>query len=175
MLLFCFDHLNFGNSKLFRISTFDIRINYYNSVISFDNNFLLQIVQTPILKDQYFRAPMKIPPFRNCLFGILTAILVVFSGWYAYSEQGGVIQIYKNALAPFDDEKKVDSVLPLTEKTVLVQAKYQGGNFWTETRKDKIARFQCSQCHNNKNVTIKRAAEMAHGVIALDHGSQVTA
>jgi hypothetical protein len=115
---------------------------------------------------------MKIPPFRNGLFGILTAILVIFSGWYAYSEQGGVIQIYKNALAPFDDEKKVDSVLPLTEKTVLVQAKYQGGNFWTETRKDKIARFQCSQCHNDKKVTIAKAAEMAHGEIVLDHGGQ---
>jgi formate-dependent nitrite reductase cytochrome c552 subunit len=115
---------------------------------------------------------MKSPTLKICLLGIIPAIVIIFAGWYAYSAQGGVIQIYKNALAPFDDEKKVDSVLPLTEKTALVQDKYQGGSFWTETRKDKVARFQCSQCHNNKKVTIAKAAEMAHGEISLDHGGQ---
>jgi formate-dependent nitrite reductase cytochrome c552 subunit len=103
---------------------------------------------------------------------MLSALLVFLSGWYAFSAQDGVIGIYKKATAPFDDEKKVDSVLPLPDKTVLVQTKYQGGLFWTETRKDKVERFTCSQCHNNKNVTIVRAAEMAHGDIALNHGSQ---
>jgi hypothetical protein len=70
-------------------------------------------------------------------------MLVIFSGWYAYSEQGGVVQIYKNTHAPFDDEKKVDSVLVIPDKTVLVKTKYQGGLFWTETRKEKIERFKC--------------------------------
>ena len=113
---------------------------------------------------------MKIPSFRNCLFGMLALILAVFSGGYAYSAQDGVVQIYKNATAPFDDEKKVDTILLVLEKTVPVKTKYQGGLFWTETRKEKIERFKCSKCHNNKSVRISQAAEMAHGTIVLDHG-----
>ena len=64
--------------------------------------------------------------------------------------QGGVVQIYKNATAPFDDEKQVDAALALPIHSVLVKERYQGGRFWTETRKDKIERFKCSQCHNKK-------------------------
>ncbi len=113
---------------------------------------------------------MKIPSFRICFFGMSAMLLVIFSGGYTYSKRGGVVHIYKNALAPFDDEKKVDSVLLIPEKTVLVSTKYQGGRFWTETRKPKIERFKCSNCHNNNSVRIPQAAEMAHGHIALDHG-----
>ena len=115
---------------------------------------------------------MKTPAFRNCLCGILSALLIIFAGWTAYSKQGGVIHIYKNATAPFDDEKRVDGVMPLPDKTVLVKSRYQGGNFWTDTRKDKIERFSCSQCHNNKKVQIAQAAEIAHGDIRLVHGGQ---
>jgi hypothetical protein len=113
---------------------------------------------------------MKTSTFKNYLLGILPAVLVILSSWSVYSEQGGVTRIYKNAVAPFDDQKKVDSVLPLAKKTVRVKTRYQGGVFWTETRKDKIERFRCSRCHNNKEVTIERAAEMAHADIELDHG-----
>ena len=113
---------------------------------------------------------MKKPAKKNFVFGILAALLVIFSGWAAYCDQGGVIQIYKNATAPFDDQKRVDSVRPLTESTVMVKERYQGGRFLTETRKDKIERFTCSKCHNHTNVTIVRAAEMAHGDITLGHG-----
>lgn len=109
---------------------------------------------------------------KNCLLGILAVLFINFSGWVAYSDQGGVIEIYKNATAPFDDEKNVASVLPLTDNTVVVKERYQGGRFWTETRKDKIQRFTCSKCHNNENVTIVGAAEMAHGEIDLVHGGQ---
>jgi formate-dependent nitrite reductase cytochrome c552 subunit len=83
-----------------------------------------------------------------------------------------VVQTYKNATAPFDDQKQVDAVLPLALKTVQVTERYPGGRFWTETRKDKLERFSCSQCHNNKPVTVRRAAEVAHGAIVLNHGSQ---
>ncbi len=113
---------------------------------------------------------MKTPTLKICLLGIIPAIVIIFAGWYAYSAQGGVVQIYKNATASFDDEKSVDSVLLILNKTVLVKTKYQGGLFWTETRKEKIERFKCSKCHNNKSVRVTQAAEMAHGDIALDHG-----
>jgi hypothetical protein len=115
---------------------------------------------------------MKTPSFKKCLFGIFSLLLIIFSGWAAYSEQGGVRQIYKNATAPFDDEKMVQSVLALPENTVRVRARYQGGLFWTETRKDKLERFKCSQCHNNKPVRVELAADMAHGDVKLNHGSR---
>jgi hypothetical protein len=79
-------------------------------------------------------------------------LLIIFAGTAAYSGQGGVSQIYKIATAPFDEDKHVDGVLPLSDKAVAVQSRYQGGRFWTETRKDKMERFRCSQCHNDKAV-----------------------
>jgi hypothetical protein len=109
---------------------------------------------------------------KNCFFGIWVAILLILSGSILYSDQGGVVQIYKNATAPFDDEKKVDSVQPIPVKMVRVQQRYDGGIFWTETRKDKMGRFKCSQCHNNKFVKVSNAAEIAHGDIVLVHGSK---
>ena len=115
---------------------------------------------------------MKIPTLNNHLWKILPALLLLFSGGHLYSDQGGVVQTYKNATAPFDDEKQVDASLALTVKSVQVTEKYQGGRFRTETRKDKIQRFSCSQCHNNKPVRVTRAAEMAHGEIVLNHGSE---
>jgi len=115
---------------------------------------------------------MKTPIIKNGFFGILPILLLIFSGWTAYSGQDGVVQTIKNATAPFDDEKSVDSVLPLPGNTVVVKTKYQGGLFWAETRKDKIERYKCSQCHNNKDVKIAWAAEMAHGDIVLVHGGQ---
>ena len=114
---------------------------------------------------------MKTPMQKKCLWGIVSLLLVFFSGWSAYSEQSGVTRIYKNANAPFDDQMSVESIIALPKDTVLVRTPYQGGRFWTESRKDKIERFKCSQCHNNKSVSVDRAAEMAHGDIRLNHGS----
>ena len=115
---------------------------------------------------------MKTPINTKSLFGTIALLLVIFAGWTAYSGQGGVTQLYKNANAPFDDEKRVQSVIALPDDIVKVRSRYQGGFFWTETRKDKIERFKCSQCHYNKPVSISQAAEMAHGDIKLDHGGR---
>jgi hypothetical protein len=115
---------------------------------------------------------MKTKPLEKYLFGAIALLLVIFAAWTAQSRQGGVTQIYKNATAPFDDEKHVKSVLTLPMDTVLVRTRYQGGLFRTETRKDKIERFKCSQCHNNQSVSVAQAAEIAHGDIILDHGGR---
>jgi len=112
---------------------------------------------------------MRKPTFKKCLFLIIPALLLTFSEWRAYSGSGGVVQTFKSATAPFNDER-VDSVPLLPINTVIVKTQYQGGRFWTGTRKDKIERFKCSQCHNNKDVTIARATAIAHGAIVLDHG-----
>jgi hypothetical protein len=114
---------------------------------------------------------MKTPTFKNCIIGTLIVLLVILSGWTAHTKEGGVTQIYKNAIDPFNAENRVDSAITVPEITVLANIRYQGGPFWTESRKDKVERFKCSECHNNKTVTVDRAAEMAHGVIVLNHGS----
>jgi len=115
---------------------------------------------------------MKIPKFTNYLRRVLPGLLIIFVAGAAYSAGGGVEQTYKNATAPFDDEKQVDAVLSLPVSAVQVTEIYRGGIFWTESRKDKIQRFKCSECHNNKPVRVARAAEIAHGEIFLAHGSE---
>ena len=99
------------------------------------------------------------------MFLILSTALV-----YAGSES--VTETYKKAVAPFDDETLVGSVQPLPADAVPVKSRYQGGSFWTRSRKDKIQRFKCSQCHNNKKVKIPQAAKMAHGDINMIHGGK---
>jgi hypothetical protein len=115
---------------------------------------------------------MMTPISKICFRGILPALLLIFPAGPAYTAEGGVVQTYKNATAPFDDEKQVDAALSLAVKSVRVTERYPGGSFWTETRKDKMQRFSCSQCHNIKPVSVTRAAEMAHGEIVLAHGSE---
>jgi len=114
---------------------------------------------------------MKKPTLNHCLYAILAAFIILPLS-HAFAAEGGVVEIYKNATAPFDDEKQVDAALTLPVKSVQVTETYQGGRFWVETRKDKLQRFKCSQCHNNKPVKVERAAEMAHGQIVLKHGSE---
>ena len=114
---------------------------------------------------------MKTPTLIICLGGILIVALLILPLEKADAAEGGVVDTYKNATAPFD-ENKVDAALSLPIPSVLVTERYQGGRFWVETRKDKMQRFKCSQCHNNKPVKVTRAAEIAHGQIALKHGSE---
>jgi len=114
---------------------------------------------------------MKTPTPKKCLCVIFSLLIVLLSAWSAYSARGGVTEIYRNANLPFDDQKSVTSVITLPKDTILVRTPYQKRRFWTETRKDKMQRFKCSQCHNNKPVSVAKAADMAHGDITLNHGS----
>lgn len=103
---------------------------------------------------------------------LVVAMIAVFSGWCAYSGEGGVEQVIRNATQPLTAVKQNPSVQPLAESVVLVNSRYQGGRFWTETRKDKMVRFRCSQCHNDQIVTEVNAAKIAHGDIQLVHGGE---
>ncbi len=114
---------------------------------------------------------MKMPTQKKCLGAMIFSLLVLFTGSAAYSDQGGVTRIYKNANAPFDDQNSVEPVFARPKNTVLVRSLYLDSRFWTDTRKDKMERFKCSQCHNNKPVSIANAAAVAHGDIRLNHGS----
>ena len=79
--------------------------------------------------------------------------------------------MYKAATAPFIN-KEADIVPALPISTVRVLSLDLEKVFRTETRKDKMERFQCSQCHNRQEVKIAMAAEVAHGEILLDHGGK---
>ena len=114
---------------------------------------------------------MKILIPKKNILGILVAILIFIAGSTAHSNREGVIQVFKNATAPFDN-RIVNSVPPVAPDTVLAKVPYQGGRFRIETRKNQIERFNCSQCHNNQKVTIANAVETAHGDILLDHGDK---
>ncbi len=114
---------------------------------------------------------MKKPIPKNLFLWLIPAMLLLLSGLNVYASGDGVVQRIKEATSPFD-QGKIDSVPPLPDDTVLVKEKYQGGRFWTETRKEKMERFKCSQCHNNKKVTAAQASKIAHGDIVLVHGGK---
>ncbi len=105
------------------------------------------------------------------LLVLITAMLVLCYSSVAFSGEPGVTEKYKRAKAHFD-ATAIDVIQDLPKHTVTVRQRYQGGFFRTETRKDKIARFKCSQCHNDKPVTVHQAAKIAHGRIVLEHGSR---
>jgi formate-dependent nitrite reductase cytochrome c552 subunit len=110
--------------------------------------------------------------FRNCCFSLFFLAVITSLGCGDYADHGGITKIAKEATAPFNDEKKVDIVAPVYGKTVQVKTRYQGGLFRADARKDKIERFKCSKCHNNKEVLVENASEIAHGDIVLNHGEK---
>ncbi len=115
---------------------------------------------------------MKTPLKMTRLLAVIAFLaLLGAAGPAPGGETGGVTARIKQAGAPFD-ETRVQAAMELPDKTVRVEERYQGGLFWTETRKDKMERFKCSQCHNNKPVGATDAARLAHGDIALDHGGR---
>jgi hypothetical protein len=114
---------------------------------------------------------MKSLTSKRCIVIVLPLLLVIFSLSFSNSADDGVVQTIKNATAPLD-EMRFHPVLPNLENTVLVKTGNQERLFRTETRKDKMERYRCSLCHNNKDVTVTRAADMAHGDIVVVHGRE---
>jgi 4-hydroxy-L-threonine phosphate dehydrogenase PdxA len=67
---------------------------------------------------------MKTPALKNYLLWILLVLLLVFSGMKVYARHGAVVETFKKATAPVNDEERVDAVLTLPINTVLVKSKY---------------------------------------------------
>jgi len=99
------------------------------------------------------------------------AMTAMCFGMAAHAGEGGVEQTIRHATQPWTAAEQVTSLQPMAGSVVLVGSRYQGGRFWTETRKDKVERFKCSQCHNDQVVTEANAAKIAHSDIQLVHGS----
>jgi formate-dependent nitrite reductase cytochrome c552 subunit len=113
---------------------------------------------------------MRTPMIKKYLWMMAPFLFFIFSMGYADAADDGVHATTKNANTLFDYEEVFGSVLHIQDNTVPVIIKQPGRRFRTETRKDKMERFRCSACHNNKEVKITRAAETAHGDIINVHG-----
>ncbi len=130
--------------------------------------------ENPIIDAHNDKAVMKT---YKCTIPILLAmafLLAVCLPWTVFSDQEGVRKTINNAITPFNDHTTAAEIHAKPRSTILVDKRYQGGRFWTETRKDQIERFQCTQCHKKDQtpVVVINAAAMAHGDIVLDHGGK---
>lgn len=95
--------------------------------------------------------------------GILSSVL---------AGEGGVAQKARLALEKMNLDTQVQAPVPFPKKVVKAHEPYQGGDFFTETRKDAIKRFKCSACHNNTEVPIHNAAKLSHADVVLNHGGK---
>ncbi len=81
-----------------------------------------------------------------------------------------VLERIKHATTPYDDTQ-IESVFPITQKSVTSMVQYQGGSFQVLSRKPYIERFQCSKCHNDTFVKAKNATALTHGNVTINHGN----
>jgi len=95
-------------------------------------------------------------------------LILINSAW---SKQGGIKEIIKESTEPVTkaETSKANTVIA---NFVLAQEEYNDTVFWVETRKDKLDRYRCNNCHENKPAQITGAAEAAHGDIRLVHGTE---
>ncbi len=105
-------------------------------------------------------------------FCILQGIFVIFSAMTAFSSDQGVMAKIKKATLKLDKATQVETGIPLPKNIVKANVEYQGGTFFTETRKREVTRFKCSSCHNVKKVSIQNASDMAHADIKVVHGDK---
>ncbi|MBI5550532.1 MAG: hypothetical protein HY911_03420 [Desulfobacterales bacterium] len=115
---------------------------------------------------------MKKQPSSLRLYIALTLLLIVLPGSAikVYCGQQGVQAIITQAGRSVSAAPAADAAGGLPANLVQVHATHNGQPFWTETRKDKVRRFKCSQCHDNSTVTAENAAAVAHGDMVLEHG-----
>ncbi len=109
----------------------------------------------------------QLPQILFCmvLFGTLTLVCLP-----VFSSEGGVTGQIKSATAKLDPNAQVQTDILMPRNVVQTKEPYQGGNFYTLSRKDKISRFKCSACHSDKEVMIKNAGKISHAEIKVQHG-----
>ncbi len=109
---------------------------------------------------------------NKSLLLLLLFVPVVLITVPVFSSNTGVVQRIEQA-SDNKGQDKTDIPIPIPVNTVKAKISYQGGEFYTETRKNEIQRFRCTSCHNNKDVTMKNASQMAHGNITANHGGSI--
>jgi len=102
----------------------------------------------------------------------ITGFLIFTCPITACANSEGVTERIKAATQTFNKHEQVDTHIPLPKNSVKVHMEYQGGAFFTESRKTEISRYKCSSCHNNKPVLIRNAADVSHADIRVVHGEK---
>ncbi|MCP4020597.1 MAG: hypothetical protein GY729_02040 [Desulfobacteraceae bacterium] len=115
---------------------------------------------------------MNTSKFTKCLYYILPGLLIIFFAYTCFSSQEGVISRIKKATLKVDKTKQVDTAIPIPKNAVKANVQYQGGTFYTISRKSEMKRYKCSSCHNNKKVLIQNAADISHADIKVVHGDK---
>ncbi|HCY87593.1 MAG TPA: hypothetical protein DHV36_20835 [Desulfobacteraceae bacterium] len=101
----------------------------------------------------------------GCLLaGLFYAVCLAAGG------EGSVMSRIRQATERQDPHKQVTAPIPVPKHIVRTTEDYQGGAFYTLTRKGEISRFKCSSCHTGTKVTITNAAAMSHADIKVSHG-----
>lgn len=103
---------------------------------------------------------------------ILSVLLILFPALTSFPSQEKMASRIKNATLKLDKEQQVEAIIPVPKNIVKARMEYQGGVFFTEARKNEIARYKCSLCHNNKTVSILNASDISHADIKVVHGDK---
>ncbi|MCP3923469.1 MAG: hypothetical protein GY714_12895 [Desulfobacterales bacterium] len=101
-------------------------------------------------------------------FGI---VIITFFAFTAFSSEGVVSKI-KNANKKTDKSTGIHKSISLPKNVVKVKEDYQGGVFYTKSRKSEITRYKCSSCHKTQKKVMKNAANITHGDIQVVHGGK---
>ncbi len=99
-------------------------------------------------------------------------VMLLLFGCQPSSHDNDVSTRIKKAKSVLESQPEPDEVMPVFPNTVPVQVKPGDNPFRVETRKDRIKRFKCSQCHIGKKVHVTQADKIAHGEIKSIHGGK---
>lgn len=110
----------------------------------------------------------SIPPLIAAISFILLFCLA--SSSQASSRQS-VLETIEHAQEPYDSSV-IESVQPVSGKTVMSRERDQRGTFRVLARKDQITRYRCSSCHTTEKpqLEVRSGAVLTHGDIQLNHG-----
>ncbi len=139
---------------------------------------LLKVCNQRQVEEKYFKSSLlkhinkALTPFTwaRGILPLFTLALFVFLCQPALASNSSVLKSVKNANAPFNNNS-IDSVTVITEKTVPSKVKYRDRTFQVLARKKHIQRFKCSTCHIDKIVEVFNGAELTHGNVTINHGS----
>lgn len=114
---------------------------------------------------------LGLPFFKKylALAGLALLGTSIFLLQVVYASSTSVLERASKETTPID-ENALQSVYPLADKTVIAKEQFQGGSFRVLTRKDKIERYKCSTCHNDKPVVVRQGGVLTHN-ITINHGS----
>ena len=115
---------------------------------------------------------MKNIILSSSLFSLVLSVMFL-PGAYASAGHGAGSGSVDERIQAADqplDSMRIESAHKLPVKTVEAQMEYQGGSFKVLARKDKIGRYRCSVCHNDKPVRVQDGALFTHSDIVINHG-----